>query len=186
MELSCESSAVFGGQVQMDLLQVLPRKPASPFTISQQPKSQTWGSHVLKYRNLPSLSYTQIHHHGHTQLPEQMCIHRQLNISLMPAHSYVCLYTHTHMRDIEKHRKHAHSQTQVCKQDNFVVQPMWSHRALQSEGPPLGLMIYCHAFEMLNTFEQMHTHVLSVSFCRTLSCLLVFTLEVPTKLRQPC
>lgn len=104
----------------------------------------------------------------------------------MPAHSYVCLYTHTHMRDIEKHRKHAHSQTQVCKQDNFVVQPMWSHRALQSEGPPLGLMIYCHAFEMLNTFEQMHTHVLSVSFCRTLSCLLVFTLEVPTKLRQPC
>ena len=61
------------------------------------------------------LSHTQIHHHGHTQLPEQMCIHRRLNISMMPAHRYVCLYTHTHMRVIEKHRKHAHIQTQVCK-----------------------------------------------------------------------
>lgn len=116
-----------------------------------------------------------------------MCIHRRLNISMMPAHRYVCLYTHTHMRDTEKHRKHSHIQIQVCKPGQLL--PCATYVVTQGitvRGAPLGLMIYCHAFEMFNTFEQMHTHVLSISFCLILSSHLVFTLEVPTKLRcQP-
>ena len=42
------------------------------------------------------------------------------------------------------------SRLKCANQDNFfVVQPMWSHRALQSEGPPLSSMIYCHDLKCL-------------------------------------
>lgn len=181
-----QSSAVFGGQTQMHLLRVFCRKPAHlplPNSPSHRPEApMSWDtetcflSHTHKYTIMVIHSYL------------NKCVFTDGWTSAWCLHTDTCVCTHIHIWEIQKSIENIHTSRFKCAdQDNsFLVQPMWSHRALQSEGPPLGLMIYCHAFEMFNTFEQMHTHVLSISFCLTLSSHLVFTLEVPTKLRcQP-
>lgn len=69
--------------------------------------------HVLKYRNLPSLSHTQIHHHGHTQLLEPVIFTDGFEHQPDACTQYVCLYTYA-MRDIES--------IKTCTQPDSSVQ----------------------------------------------------------------